>query len=40
MRRLQHMLAQRYNLASRSYGREPQRRVRIYPTAGGVDDEG
>jgi len=31
IRRLQHMLAQRYNLASRSLGKEPQRRVRIMP---------
>ncbi|MBI1885545.1 MAG: AAA family ATPase [Chloroflexi bacterium] len=31
IRRLQHMLAQRYNLGSRSMGREPQRRVRILP---------
>jgi len=30
IRRLQHQLAQRYNLASRSAGREPYRRVRIY----------
>jgi len=29
IRRLQHQLAQRYNLASRSQGREPQRRVSI-----------
>jgi stage III sporulation protein SpoIIIAA len=29
IRRLQHQMAQRYNLASRSFGREPQRRVRI-----------
>jgi stage III sporulation protein SpoIIIAA len=29
IRRLQHQLAQRYNLASRSHGREPYRRVRI-----------
>ncbi|MDP2949857.1 MAG: R3H domain-containing nucleic acid-binding protein [Chloroflexota bacterium] len=31
IRRLQHMLAQRYNLTSRSMGQEPQRRVRILP---------
>ena len=31
IRRLQHMLAQRYNLTSRSMGREPQRYVRILP---------
>jgi hypothetical protein len=29
IRRLQHQMAQRYNLASRSEGREPHRRVRI-----------
>ena len=29
IRRLQHQIAQRYNLASRSRGREPYRRVRI-----------
>jgi hypothetical protein len=31
IRRLQHQLAERYNLASRSRGREPNRRVFIYP---------
>jgi stage III sporulation protein SpoIIIAA len=31
VRRLQHLLAQRYNLTSRSLGQEPQRRVRILP---------
>ena len=30
IRRLQHQLAERYNLASRSKGREPYRRVKIY----------
>ena len=30
IRRLQHQMAQRYNLASRSHGREPYRRVRIF----------
>jgi stage III sporulation protein SpoIIIAA len=35
VRRLQHMLAQRYNLSSRSSGKEPHRRVRILP--GGLD---
>jgi hypothetical protein len=30
IRRLQHQLAQKYSLASRSMGREPQRRVRIF----------
>ena len=29
IRRLQHLLAQRYNLPSRSLGKEPYRRVRI-----------
>ena len=32
IRRLQHLLAQRYNLSSRSLGKEPQRRVRILPS--------
>jgi stage III sporulation protein SpoIIIAA len=31
IRRLQHELAQRYNLTSRSFGREPKRRVQIMP---------
>ncbi len=31
IRRLQHLLAQRYNLATRSMGKEPYRRVRILP---------
>ncbi|MDO8616990.1 MAG: R3H domain-containing nucleic acid-binding protein [Dehalococcoidia bacterium] len=31
VRRLQHMLAQRYNVASRSQGQEPHRHVRIMP---------
>jgi hypothetical protein len=31
IRRLQHLLAQRYNLPSRSLGKEPYRRVRIMP---------
>jgi stage III sporulation protein SpoIIIAA len=31
IRRLQHQIAQRYNVVSRSHGREPYRRVRIYP---------
>jgi len=30
IRRLQHQLAERYNLASQSTGREPYRRVRIF----------
>jgi len=30
IRRLQHQMAQRYNVASRSAGREPRRRVRIF----------
>jgi hypothetical protein len=36
IRRLQHQMAEQYNLASRSEGREPYRRVRIFHTAGGV----
>jgi len=35
IRRLQHLLAQRYNLTSRSLGQEPQRRVRILPAGVG-----
>jgi stage III sporulation protein SpoIIIAA len=35
VRRLQHLLAQRYNLTSRSLGQEPQRRVRILPAGSG-----
>lgn len=31
IRRIQHQIAQRYNMQSRSHGREPYRRVRIYP---------
>lgn len=31
VRRLQHVLAQRYNLSSRSMGKEPYRHVRILP---------
>ncbi len=34
IRRLQHELAQRFNLSSQSRGREPQRRVRILPERG------
>jgi hypothetical protein len=34
IRRLQHELAQRFNLSSQSRGREPQRRVRIMPGRG------
>jgi len=34
IRLLQHQLAQRYNLTSRSTGREPRRRVRIFRTGG------
>jgi stage III sporulation protein SpoIIIAA len=37
IRRLQHELAQRYNLNSRSFGREPERRVRILPGQGHPD---
>jgi len=36
VRRLQHRLAERYNLQSRSTGREPHRRVRIFPGNGQV----
>ena len=32
IRRLQHQLAERYNLSSRSTGRDPYRHVRIYKT--------
>jgi stage III sporulation protein SpoIIIAA len=39
VRRLQHELAQRYNVSSRSLGRDPQRRVRIYRADGGVPFE-
>jgi hypothetical protein len=35
IRRLQHMLAQRYNLSSRSLGSEPNRYVRILPGEAG-----
>jgi predicted RNA-binding protein Jag len=34
IRRLQHELAQRFNLNSTSRGKEPQRRVRILPPHG------
>ena len=34
IRRLQHQMAERYNLGSRSTGREPRRRVRIYRAEG------
>ena len=40
IRRLQHQLAQRYNVSSRSMGREPQRRVRIFRQDGGLPFEG
>jgi hypothetical protein len=36
IRRLQHLMAQRYNLASRSQGREPHRGVRIFREDGGL----
>jgi hypothetical protein len=39
IRRLQHQLAQKYHLASRSSGREPTRRVRIYRENGSPIDE-
>lgn len=38
LRRLQHQVAQRYNLQSRSTGREPERRVRIF-VGGAVEVE-
>jgi stage III sporulation protein SpoIIIAA len=31
IRRIQHMMAERYNLRSESYGEEPNRRLRIFP---------
>jgi stage III sporulation protein SpoIIIAA len=34
LRMLQHQLAERYNLSSKSTGREPKRRVRIFQTGG------
>ena len=37
IRRLQHQLVQRYNLVSRSAGREPYRRVRIFKDDPGGD---
>ena len=40
IRRLQHQLAQRYNVSSRSMGREPHRRVRIFRQDGGLPFEG
>jgi stage III sporulation protein SpoIIIAA len=42
IRRLQHQLAQKYSLSSRSSGREPQRRVRIFreDSAPAGEDEG
>jgi hypothetical protein len=36
IRRLQHMIAERHNLASQSVGREPNRRVTIYREGGGI----
>jgi predicted RNA-binding protein Jag len=33
IRRLQHQMAERANVVSRSRGREPYRRVRLYPDA-------
>jgi hypothetical protein len=40
IRRLQHELAQRYNVSSRSQGRDPNRHVRIYRENGGLPFEG
>jgi predicted RNA-binding protein Jag len=31
IRRIQHMMVERYNLRSESYGEEPNRRIRIFP---------
>ena len=31
IRRIQHMMAERYNLRSESFGEEPNRRIRIFP---------
>jgi len=39
IRKLQHELAQRYNVGSRSFGREPMRRVRIYREDAGLPFE-
>jgi predicted RNA-binding protein Jag len=35
IRRLQHLIAQRNDLASHSFGRDPNRRVRIYKEQAG-----
>ena len=40
IRRLQHELAQRYNVSSRSLGREPHRRVQLFQPDGGQPLEG
>ena len=40
IRRLQHELAQRYNVSSRSLGREPDRRVQLFQPDGGQPPEG
>ncbi len=40
IRRLQHQIAQRFNVQSRSQGREPHRHVRIYPEPGSDDSFG
>jgi len=40
IRRLQHELAQRFNVGSRSFGHEPFRRVRIFREDGGLPLEG
>jgi predicted RNA-binding protein Jag len=34
VRRLQHKLLERYDLAAKSVGKEPQRRVRVYGSRG------
>jgi stage III sporulation protein SpoIIIAA len=38
IRRIQHEVAHRFNLSSTSRGREPNRRVRIYPNGGQFDE--
>jgi hypothetical protein len=39
IRRLQHQLAERYNVSSRSLGREPHRRVKVFRGNGGLPFE-
>jgi len=40
LRMLQHQLAERYNLSSKSTGREPRRRVKIFHTGNEMKDQG